>query len=760
MALDFRNRIENMKRNLDLNLARRPRFAISPRSLLMAFLPLASSWVSAAEDAVEELEAVVVTESAGSDEPISTKTLDKSALAVEQTRTTDTAALFKDVPGVSLNTGGGVSSLPAIHGMADDRVKVSVDGMNISSACSNHMNPALSYIAPAAVGKATVMAGITPVSEGGDSIGGTISVESLPPEFASENQQYIKSLKLGSFYRSNNDTFGTTTNASFATQRWRVEGNGSWSKARSYFSGDDGSEVVPSAYQMWNQSLKVSTKQDSGLWSLNFAGQHTPYQGFPNQRMDMVQNDGVLGGLNYDKDFDWGKVDGKMYYHETHHTMDTLPERNTAPMPMKSVGIDAGYRLRAHVYLDDINTLRVGNEFFRQNLQDWWPGEGANPLDYMSINNGQRNRIGTFAELQSVWNERWTTMLGLRNDTLWMDTGNVHGYTNDAIPRYWAEQFNAQDHQRTDVNFDLIALAGYTPHSWDRYELGFARKMRAPNLYERYAWNGGSDKSMINWLGDGNGYQGNVNLESETAYNFSFSANWHDSEQKVWSATVSPYYTHIVDYIWARVDTINNNSGFRGMHFVNAPYADLYGADASAHYLLLPESELGSLTMKAKLAYARGIAHDGGRGRACQYSAQFCATEGWSTTGIQAPENVNLYHIMPLHGTVALEHQYQHDIGKFSNYLGVDLVSSKTTVASTYNEPKTPGYALLNIRSSYQYQQFKMDVGVDNLLDKYYYHPLGGVYIAATRPGTYSPNQLPAVPAIGRSVFVSMNLEF
>lgn len=731
---------------------------VAETTLPLLWLVLAPSSAQAA-DAVTELDEVTVTDQATPDE-MRAKTLNKSALAVEQTRTTDTASLLKDMPGVSLNTGGGVSSLPAIHGMADDRVKITVDGMNITSACSNHMNPALSYIAPAVVGKATVMAGITPVSEGGDSIGGSISVDPLAPEFAAANQEYIKSLKLGSFYRSNNDAVGTSANASYATQRWRTEWNGAWSKARSYFAGDDGAEVIPSAYQSWNSNIKVSTRQDSGLWSLNVSGQHMPYQGFPNQRMDLVQNDGILVGLNYDNDFDWGKLDGKVYYHETHHVMDTLEERESAPMPMNSEGSDAGYRLRAHIYLDDIHTLHVGNEFFRQTLQDWWPSAGFYPQDYLSINDGERNRIGTFAELQSFWTEQWTTMLGLRNDTLWMDSGDVHGYANDAVPRYWAEEFNAIDHARSDVNFDVTALASYTPHTWDRYELGFARKMRAPNLYERYAWNGGDNNSMINWNGDGNGYQGNPDLKSETAYNFSFSANWHDSEQKVWSATVAPYYTHIVDYIWGRTD-VAYASGFRNMHFVNIPYADLFGVDASGHYLLLPESPVGNLTLKAKLAYARGIGHDGGRGRPCPYSAQYCVGEGdWSAEGLQAPDTVNLYHIMPLNGTIALEHQYEDEIGKFTNYLGVELVNSKTTVAHTYNEPKTPGYALVNFRTGYEYRKFKFDVGVDNLLDKHYYHPLGGVYIAATRPGRYSPNNLPAVPAIGRSVFVSMNLEF
>lgn len=696
-------------------------------------------------------------------ETLSANTLDAAGLASEQGRSNDTAGLFKDIPGVSLNTGGGVSSLPAVHGMADDRVKVVVNGMNISSACSNHMNPALSYVAPSAVGKATVMAGITPVSGGGDSVGGTIAVDPLRPEFASGEQDELFSAKFGSFYRSVNDSVGTSVNTSYATRDWRVDYNGSYAQAGNYHRGDDGPPVIPSGFQTTNHSVRAAAKLDSGLWSMDVSGQILPYQGFPNQRMDMVRNDAVLGGLNYENDFDWGQLDAKVYFHQTWHTMDMLKDRKSTTMPMKSDGSDLGYRLRAHIFLAEEHTLHIGNEFFRQTLDDWWPGENNYPLDFISVNNGFRNRMGTFVEWQADWDKEWTTLLGVRNDTVWMDTGQVHGYFNDATDRFWSDPFNAADRARTDVNFDVTALASYTPHDWDKYELGFARKMRSPNLYERYAWTGNSQKSMINWMGDGNGYQGNLDLSPETAYNFAFTATFHDPEQKIWFASVSPYYTHIVDYIWGRAETIQTD-GFRSMHFVNIPYADLYGVDASGRYNLVPESEYGGFALKASLAYVRGVGHDGGRGRPCPYAATDgydpCVYEGWSHEGLQAPDKVNLYHMMPLHGALSLEHRLETEWGNFNSSLGVELVSRKTAVAKTYNEPETPGYALLNLRTGYQYKKLKLELGVDNLLDKEYFHPLGGVYIYAAKPRRYSPDKLPAVPAMGRSVFVSVNLEF
>jgi iron complex outermembrane receptor protein len=73
---------------------------------------------------------------------------------------------------VSVYGAGGVSSLPVIRGLADDRLRTQVDGMDLVAACPNHMNSPLSYIDPTAVANIDVYAGVTPVSVGGDSIGG------------------------------------------------------------------------------------------------------------------------------------------------------------------------------------------------------------------------------------------------------------------------------------------------------------------------------------------------------------------------------------------------------------------------------------------------------------------------------------------------------------------------------------------------------------------------------------------------------------
>jgi iron complex outermembrane receptor protein len=105
---------------------------------------------------------------------------------------------------------------------------------------------------------------------------------------------------------------------------------------------------------------------------------------------------------------------------------------------------------------------------------------------------------------------------------------------------------------------------------------------------------------------------------------------------------------------------------------------------------------------------------------------------------------------MPLNATVALEH---HRRG-WSNTIETQIVASKTEVQTVRLEPKTPCYAVLNLRSSYTWKYLRIDGGIDNLLDKNYALPLGGTYIGeVSRPGT-------AVPGMGRSFNVGMTLNY
>ena len=73
----------------------------------------------------------------------------------------------------------------------------------------------------------------------------------------------------------------------------------------------------------------------------------------------------------------------------------------------------------------------------------------------------------------------------------------------------------------------------------------------------------------------------------------------------------------------------------------------------------------------------------------------------------------------------------------------------------------TDGYSLLNLRTSHNWEQLRLDLGVENLFDRAYALPTGGTYTGQGR--TMSMTGIPwgiAVPGMGRSAYVGVTVKF
>ncbi len=679
--------------------------------------------------------------------------------AVEQKRvyTSDSAKLLDGQPGVSLYGAGGVSSLPVIHGLADDRIRTKVDGMDLISACANHMNPPLSYIDTANVGEVTLFAGIAPVSLGGDSIAGTIQVNSAAPEFAAEGGQLLKG-EAGMFYRSNNAAQGGHLSATVASDTLSVRYTGSTVKAKNYTAANAfkpgatiagsltnkyvaGDEVGSSSYQSENHQLAFGLRHDNHLLELKLGLQNIPYQGFPNQRMDMTGNDSQQVNLRYEGGYDWGKLEARVYNEHTQHSMNFMEDKtywygagNVAGMPMNTNGRNTGATLKADVILSERDLLRVGAEYQQYRLSDWWAPVAnsmmMSPNTFWNINNGQRDRAAVFAEWEARWNPQWMSQFGVRSESVKMNTGAVQGY--GMAYNAAANSFNALNHQASDNNLDVTALVRFTPSNTANYEAGYAMKNRSPNLYERFAWSNTNTMvmNMNNWYGDGNGYVGNLNLKPETAHTLAATGDWHDAAGEEWGLKLSPYYTRVQNYIDAVAcpTCATRTDGFLNLT-LNNQTARIYGADLSGNVMLSRGSAYGDFKFLGTLNY---------------------------TNGKNLTTGDNLYNIMPLNATLAVEQK----TGNWSNTLAVKLVDAKTRVQAVRKELPTSGYALLNLYSRYDWKQMRFDLGVENLLNKYYVDPMGGTYLG--QGATMGTGVLygTGVPGMGRSINAGVTLKF
>jgi iron complex outermembrane recepter protein len=188
--------------------------------------------------------------------------------------------------------------------------------------------------------------------------------------------------------------------------------------------------------------------------------------------------------------------------------------------PADTKGTNLGYAIEAEIPLWRRDTLRIGNGLRRFTLNDWWSPTmdtvgSSGPDTLLSVNNGRRDRFGTYVEWETKRGKGWTELMGVRSDVVVMNTGNVGGYNADPAATgsaaYYADakEFNSRDHYRLDANFDMTAQARYEPNSTGTFEFGYARKTRSPSIYERYLWVKRSFMAvnMNGWFGDGNGYR-------------------------------------------------------------------------------------------------------------------------------------------------------------------------------------------------------------------------------------------------------------
>ena len=740
----------------------RPFPALRPLCALLAALPFAAL---AQQEAA--LQTITIKASKAAVEPVGASNLDASTLQSGRTASSDTANLLRSVPGVSLFGAGGVSSLPSVHGLADDRLRIQVDGMDLVSACGNHMNPPLSYIDPTRVGSVRVFAGITPVSVGGDSIGATIQVDSPAPEFALAGEGRRVQGQAGAFYRSNGDGMGLNLSATYATEQMSLRYDGSTAEADNYKAARDfkaagpaasdkpaqwlgGDEVGSSSYKTRNHSLAYAFRSDEHLVEMRLGLQDIPYQNYPNQRMDMTGNDSHQFNLRYQGQYSWGQLQARAYHEKTHHAMNFGedkqflygPANNVPGMPMDTEGKTTGVRVKGDITLSERDTLRAGAEAQQYSLDDWWlpSGGGMAPNTFWNIRDGQRDRFDVFGEWESRWNPQWLSQVGLRSSHVRMNSGAVQGYNSSYDME--ANAFNARDRKRSDNNIDFTALARYAPNANATYEFGFAHKTRSPNLYERYTWStGGMAMRMINMVGDGNGYVGNPDLKPETANTLSATADWHDATGERWGVKFTPYLTYVNDYIDARrcsgsgamsaCTSANQtaNTGFVYLQFANQD-ARLHGFDLSGFADLGKSAQWGQFTLSGMLNFVNG------KNR---------------TTGD------HLYNTMPLNARVALTQR----LGAWTGTAEVLMVDGKSRLSAVRNELPTAGYGLLNLRASYEWKQVRLDFGIDNLFDRFYNHPQGGAYLGQGR--TMAATAVPwgvSVPGMGRSVSAGVTVKF
>ena len=172
-------------------------------------------------------------------------------------------------------------------------------------------------------------------------------------KFADPGEPALKGGNVGAHYRSNGHGVDASLGAYYATESLHLDYEGTWSRAKNYRAGRvfkaaeagrEGGRVIPadevgsSGFRVQNHKLGAAWRHGVHLLEADVNWQDLPFQGFPNQRMDMTANHASVAGLRYRGQFGWGDLKARVWHQRIRHSMDMGNDRYSygTGMPMRT----------------------------------------------------------------------------------------------------------------------------------------------------------------------------------------------------------------------------------------------------------------------------------------------------------------------------------------------------------------------------------------------------------------------------------------
>ena len=642
------------------------------------------------------------------------------ALPILTPTTPDTGDLIKRLPGANINKNGAITSIAQYRGLFGNRVNVLIDGTNLHEVGPNSMDSPLSYIASSRTEDISIYRGLTPVSTGIETIGGTMIVNSKQAEFSNGDEAEFHGHATAG-YASNGQARQTSLTANVANKNHRLQIAGSADRGDD--SDFDGGSIRSTEYKRDTASISYGFQNTTFAADLSVNHLDIGETGTPALPMDIIFVRGETYRANFKNELgNGGTLTTRLHYQDLDHEMNNYTFRNSAAMSQRLVtpeveagGISFSYQQANWNVGADIDQSTHDATVFNPNMA---------AFEIESFNDAERDRYSVFAEWSGELNQQWQLDAGTRYSLIKMNAGTVHSFSGaPAAVGILRDRFNNSDRSQDEHLIDLVVNFTRILSDDVDFEVGFARKTRAPSYQERYLW---IPLEITAGLADGNNYVGDVNLDNEVAYQFELGLDWHTA-----TAGFSPrvFYHHINDYIQGVANltdpTTNMVSSSNGdttpLQYSNVD-AKLYGIDANWFVSLSNEWQLDGT-----VSYVRGQRRD---------------------------TNDDLYRIAPLTARTMLSYvQTNWRVG-----IEAETIAKQNNVSAENNEQKTSGYALFNLSANVTpSNNLVLSAGVNNLLNRYYEDHLGGYNRNNNNADIALGDRLPGV---GRSAYINANLSW
>lgn len=592
----------------------------------------------------------------------------------------DAASILDNAPGAAVIKNGTQTGIIQLRGLSQDRVKVVVDGVEINPACPNHMDPPLHYVEPHQIAQIAIIAGVTSVVNGGDSIGGTVIVNTKAPKFSKSGKDEIGGNLFGKYIGANEGYEGSASlnlgleNAAFSVSTAKQHGDNLKYK---------GGSASNTGFDMRSHKIEGALKLGPQVFGLELGLRESRNVGTAPLGMDMVIDNSSNAILSMKGDYSFGKVNARAFVNDIDHVMDNYTMRSytaaASKMKAPAKSHDTGFAIG-----NEMNALGGTLRFGLDGHQNIFNVTGENITTHafgQTFVNSKRTRLGAYGELDRNYGDNLRGVLGVRFENVESNTDNIAIVMMPMMQNAAKNAFNALNKKRTDKNWDVTASGRYKINDNLSLELAAAQKTRSPSLVERYIWNPSSTYGAA----DGRNYLGNVDLKPEVSHQISLLG---DVSIGLLRIKQSVFYNKVDDFIQGVAMTAAPDAILK---FSNVN-AELSGAETTISYILSD-----NLRLDGNISYVQGK---------------------------NTSSNDNLYRIAPLNGNFALT----YELGKFE-LIGEAKFAAKQDKVSKYNsEAQSPAWSILNLRGRYNLnEETRVTFGVENVFDKYYYDHLSGL---------------------------------
>ncbi|MFZ5970057.1 MAG: TonB-dependent receptor plug domain-containing protein [Bacteroidota bacterium] len=627
---------------------------------------------------------------------------------------------------------------PMIRGFATNRVLLVVDGVRMNNAIfrSGNVQNVISLDANS-ICEAEVIFGPGSVIYGSDAIGGVMDFHTLKPTLSGNGKALVSGNAFARVASANQErTVHADVNVGF--QKWAL----TTSVTRSYFDdlvmGSNGPESytrpdyqvreggnditvmnpdpdrqVATGYDQVNLLQKVRFKPNLH-WDLEYGFHFSETSDVP--RYDRL----ILKANNTFTSAEW-------YYGPQKWNMHTLHARyngSTSLFDQMKVTLayqhyeesrhnrnfTGGNRNRRTDRYETVDAISINFDFDKQLNEksslfygaEYVTNEVGSTAERVDITNGQTAGVSTrypngsewrsyaaYASVRHKFNNKWLTNASLRYT-------QVYTYATFDLT-YFDFPFAEAELNNGALNGSLGVV--FTPNSESKWYANLSSGFRAPNV---------DDVGKVFDSEPGSVVVPNPNLKPEQAYSAEMGYTGTVARQLTFDVAV--FYTRLSDAIARGASTFNGQSqiDYDGtlsdvLALQNISRVNVRGLQLGARWVIRPQLQLASF-----LNFQKGEELDG------------------STN-----ETNNPTHIAPTFGNTQLTYTYKAvTVVAYANYNGElsynNLALSERADAHLYakdenGNPYSPAWATANLKFGWQVTKlFRMDMGVENILDKRY----------------------------------------